>query len=91
MEKLWHLGYSAEDLISNIFRVCKNLDIAEWLKLKFVRVCIKILWAVFYAYFLNNFIMLFVGNWINSFKHCGWTEQFVAVKQSHRTTLSINC
>ena len=38
MEHLWKMGYSAEDLISNIFRVCKNLPIEETLKLDFVKV-----------------------------------------------------
>ncbi|KOX71452.1 Replication factor C subunit 2 [Melipona quadrifasciata] len=37
MEHLWKMGYSAEDLISNIFRVCKNLPIEETLKLDFVK------------------------------------------------------
>ena len=38
MEHLWSMGYSAEDLISNIFRVCKNLSIDETLKLDFIKV-----------------------------------------------------
>lgn len=38
MERLWKMGYSAEDLISNIFRVAKNLDIDESLKLDFIKV-----------------------------------------------------
>lgn len=38
MEHLWKMGYSSEDLISNIFRVCKNLPIEETLKLDFVKV-----------------------------------------------------
>ncbi|KAK1133532.1 Subunit of heteropentameric Replication factor C (RF-C) [Melipona bicolor] len=37
MEHLWKMGYSAEDLISNIFRVCKTLPIEETLKLDFVK------------------------------------------------------
>ncbi|XP_003704527.1 replication factor C subunit RfC4 isoform X1 [Megachile rotundata] len=37
LQHLWKMGYSAEDLISNIFRVCKNLPIDETLKLDFVR------------------------------------------------------
>ena len=37
MEHLWTMGYSAEDLISTIFRVCKNLPIEETLKLNFVK------------------------------------------------------
>lgn len=38
MEHLWKMGYSAEDLISNIFRVCTNLSIEEPLKLDFIKV-----------------------------------------------------
>lgn len=41
MEHLWAMGYSAEDLISNIFRVCKNLPIEERLKLDFIRVSLN--------------------------------------------------
>lgn len=32
------MGYSAEDIISNIFKVCKNHAMDEKLKLKFVKV-----------------------------------------------------
>lgn len=35
---LWKLGYAGEDIIANIFRVCKNLDIDENLKLAFIKV-----------------------------------------------------
>lgn len=35
---LWSLGYSAEDIISNIFRVCKtHNDLPEYLKLEFIK------------------------------------------------------
>uniref|UniRef100_A0A8C5L0I9 Replication factor C subunit 2 n=1 Tax=Jaculus jaculus TaxID=51337 RepID=A0A8C5L0I9_JACJA len=34
---LWHLGYSPEDVIGNIFRVCKTFPMAEYLKLEFVK------------------------------------------------------
>ncbi|XP_059062363.1 replication factor C subunit 2 [Achroia grisella] len=34
---LCKLGYAAEDIVSNIFRVCKTLDISEDLKLSFIR------------------------------------------------------
>ncbi|XP_071527154.1 replication factor C subunit 2 [Panulirus ornatus] len=34
---LWKLGYAAEDIISNIFRVCKNTNMAEFLKLEFIK------------------------------------------------------
>ncbi|NP_001036917.1 replication factor C subunit 2 [Bombyx mori] len=35
--KLCKIGYAAEDIVSNIFRVCKTLDISEELKLAFIR------------------------------------------------------
>jgi replication factor C subunit 2/4 len=31
------LGYAAEDVIKNIFKVCKNMDIEESLKLAFIK------------------------------------------------------
>ncbi|KAK8730267.1 hypothetical protein OTU49_008187, partial [Cherax quadricarinatus] len=34
---LWKLGYASEDIISNIFRVCKNINMAEFLKLEFIK------------------------------------------------------
>ncbi|KAF7388925.1 replication factor C subunit 2 isoform X1 [Vespula maculifrons] len=37
MQHLWRLGYSAEDIIGNIFRVCKNLPIDEKLKLDMIK------------------------------------------------------
>ncbi|XP_046744692.1 replication factor C subunit 2 [Diprion similis] len=37
MSHLWRMGYSAEDIIGNIFRVCKNLDIDEKMKLDFIK------------------------------------------------------
>ncbi|XP_077593893.1 replication factor C subunit 2 [Stigmatopora nigra] len=37
VEQLWRLGYSPEDIIGNIFRVCKSYQMAEYLKLEFVK------------------------------------------------------
>lgn len=37
MAHLWKLGYAPEDMIGNIFKVAKNLDIKEELKLEFVQ------------------------------------------------------
>ncbi|KAH8260595.1 hypothetical protein KR038_008249 [Drosophila bunnanda] len=37
LAKLWKLGYSPEDIIGNIFRVCKRINIDEHLKLDFIR------------------------------------------------------
>jgi len=38
MAHLWKLGYAPEDIITNIFRVAKHLEIKESLKLKFIQV-----------------------------------------------------
>lgn len=38
VEQLWALGYSPEDIIGNIFRVCKTYNMAEYLKLEFIKV-----------------------------------------------------
>lgn len=37
MHDLWKLGYSAEDIITNVFRVCKSHPMAEYLKLEFIK------------------------------------------------------
>lgn len=37
MAHLWKLGYAPEDIITNIFRVAKHLEIKESLKLKFIQ------------------------------------------------------
>lgn len=37
LAKLWRLGYAAEDVIGNIFRVCKRMNMDEKLKLYFIR------------------------------------------------------
>lgn len=38
MAHLWKLGYAPEDIIGNVFRVAKNLEIKESLKLEFIQV-----------------------------------------------------
>uniref|UniRef100_A0A3Q1K9I2 Replication factor C subunit 2 n=1 Tax=Anabas testudineus TaxID=64144 RepID=A0A3Q1K9I2_ANATE len=37
VEQLWALGYSPEDIIGNIFRVCKTYQMAEYVKLEFIK------------------------------------------------------
>lgn len=37
MSHLWRLGYACEDIISNIFRVCKTHEMPEFLKLEFIK------------------------------------------------------
>ncbi len=38
MAHLWKLGYSPEDIITIVFRVCKNHEMPEFLKLEFIKV-----------------------------------------------------
>ena len=37
LNHLWKLGYSSEDLITSIFRVCKGHSMDEFLKLEFIK------------------------------------------------------
>ncbi|XP_012533733.1 replication factor C subunit 2 [Monomorium pharaonis] len=37
MDHFWKMGYSAEDIVSNVFKVCKNHTMDEKLKVKFVK------------------------------------------------------
>ncbi|CAB1352387.1 unnamed protein product [Coregonus sp. 'balchen'] len=37
IDQLWALGYSPEDIIGNIFRVCKTFQMPEYLKLEFIK------------------------------------------------------
>lgn len=38
MSHLWKLGYMCEDIISIVFRVCKNHSMPEYIKLEFIKV-----------------------------------------------------
>lgn len=38
LRSLWDKGYSPHDIITNIFRVCKNQQMPEYLKLEFIKV-----------------------------------------------------
>jgi len=37
MAHLWKLGYSSEDIVTNVFRVCKSHGMAEFMKLEFIK------------------------------------------------------
>lgn len=37
MAHLWKLGYSAEDIINVVFRVCKTANIPEFVKLEYIK------------------------------------------------------
>jgi replication factor C subunit 2/4 len=38
LKQLYDLGYSPTDIITTLFRVVKNYDMAEYLKLQFLKV-----------------------------------------------------
>jgi len=42
LKSLWDKGYSPHDIITNIFRVCKNHQMPEYLKLEFIKVRIHV-------------------------------------------------
>ena len=37
MEELWNTGFSANDLVTTLFRVCRYYDMNEFLKLEFIK------------------------------------------------------
>ncbi|KAF0308315.1 Replication factor C subunit 2 [Amphibalanus amphitrite] len=37
MSHLWRLGYAAEDIITNVFRIAKQHELPEYLKLEFIK------------------------------------------------------
>ena len=37
-QSLWDSGYSATDIVATFFRMCKVFEMAEYLKLEFMRV-----------------------------------------------------
>lgn len=39
LKQLYDLGYSPTDIITTFFRIIKNYDMAEFLKLEFMKVC----------------------------------------------------
>lgn len=43
MKQLYDLGYSPTDIITTLFRIIKNYDMAEYLKLEFMKVCIHLI------------------------------------------------
>ncbi len=53
VEQLWALGYSPEDIIGNIFRVCKTYQMVEYLKLEFIKVRQSSAASFFIVLFLN--------------------------------------
>jgi len=43
MAHLWKLGYSSEDIIGNVFRVCKTMKMDKHLQLEYIQVRAAIL------------------------------------------------
>mmetsp|Transcript_5311 Transcript_5311/g.13880 ORF Transcript_5311/g.13880 Transcript_5311/m.13880 type:complete len:358 (-) Transcript_5311:117-1190(-) len=37
LESIWDMGYSASDIVTTLFRVCRNYDMPEFLKLEFIK------------------------------------------------------
>lgn len=64
MDHFWKMGYSAEDIIGNVFKVCKNHTMDEKLKLKFV----KVNWHAITLIYVNNTMLNSYFTFICTFK-----------------------
>jgi hypothetical protein len=53
MSHLYELGYAAEDIISSVFRVCRNHTIPEYIMLEFIQVRCSIYVSFFTALVVN--------------------------------------
>ena len=59
LKSLWDKGYSPHDIITNIFRVCKNHPMAEYIKLEYIKVnSLHRYHAPGHAYFYNGVLEL---------------------------------
>ena len=56
MAYLWGLGYAAEDIITIVFRVCKNHPMAEFVKLEFIKVGVFAILCVQYTVSHESFM-----------------------------------
>ena len=63
MAHLWRMGYSAVDIITNIFRVCKTMEMAEYLKLEYIKVHLICLYismdVIFIVHLIKESVFLF--------------------------------
>jgi len=76
-KSLWDKGYPPHDIITNIFRVCKNHQMPEYLKLEFIKVyslvfSSKKLYHIFqdYNYLVRSYQMLYIHMLIVCFQKC---------------------
>lgn len=70
MDHFWKMGYSAEDIIGNVFKVCKNHTMDEKLKLKFVKVNWHALALIHVNVLLSctfKIFLIFAGNWNDTY------------------------
>ena len=59
VKSLWNKGYSAEDIITNVFRVCKtHNDLPEFIKLEFIKVIYILIQFEFTFYIARLLIFL---------------------------------
>ena len=60
MSRLFALGYASEDIISSVFRVCRNHTMPEYLMLEFIQVnnfikaCVVFIQLIDSIFFLGN-------------------------------------
>ena len=74
LKDLWDKGYSAHDIITNIFRVCKTHPMSEYLKLEFIKVCVFKLKIMYYWCTVKCTLSSLLGNWFHThedYSRCG--------------------
>ena len=84
LKQLYDLGYSPTDIITTLFRIIKNYDMAEYLKLEFLKV-----WSTRPSYLVRSSLFSFqisdvfshgpTGNWICPHENLRWSRLISSV------------
>lgn len=60
LKQLYDLGYSPTDIITTLFRIIKNYDMAEYLKLEFLKVLITTRFSACILHFMTTNLKFFI-------------------------------
>lgn len=70
LKQLYDLGYSPTDIITTLFRIIKNYDMAEYLKLEFMKVCLNPL----YLYIVFSPILFYLHSLLLDTQETGFAH-----------------
>lgn len=88
LKQLYDLGYSPTDIIITLFRIIKNYDMAEYLKLEFMKVSLNplylcIVFLPICLFFLPTLSSVgYSGNWICPHEDLWWSRFISSVVRS---------